>query len=151
MSPAISRRTGSWPEAVTPDEVADRIALTLEGVAEGRLLFRVMADENDALMGWIGLSRPDSAARVASLGYWLGEPFWGRGHATEACRQILALGWAEWDIDVVEADIQLDNAGSLAVVRKLGMTETGERPVYSSARDLHDTCKVFRLDRPAKA
>lgn len=56
------------------------------------------------------------------VGYWLGREFWGRGHATEALRQFLAL--------VPErplfAHVAPHNAGSLRVLEKCGFTPIGE-------------------------
>jgi RimJ/RimL family protein N-acetyltransferase len=149
ITPGVSRWTGSWPEQVTPQEAGERIARTLAFEAEGLSLFRVMERSGDgALMGWIGLTRAAPDAAVASLGYWIGEPFWGQGYVGQAARAFLDIAWAEWDIDAIEAEIQPGNAGSLAIARKLGMTEVGERLVYSSARDVHDLCKAFKLERP---
>jgi ribosomal-protein-alanine N-acetyltransferase len=149
ITPGVSRWTGSWPKRVTPQEAGERITRTLAFSDAALSLFRVMERTEDAaLMGWIGLTRAGADARVASLGYWIGEPFWGQGYVAQAARAFLDIAWAEWDIDAIEAEIQLGNAASLAIVRKLGMEEIGERPVYASARDLHDLCKAFRLERP---
>jgi ribosomal-protein-alanine N-acetyltransferase len=152
ITPGVSRWTGSWPEQVTPQAAGERIARTLAASAAGLSLFRVMErSEDNALMGWIGLTRAAPDARVASLGYWIGEPFWGRRYVGEAARAFLDVAWAEWDIGAVEAEIQLGNAASLAIARRLGMEEIGERLVYASARDRRDLCKAFRLERPASA
>lgn len=42
------------------------------------------------LAGCIGLELQDDISRIsAELGYWIGEPYWGRGVATEAVRQMM--------------------------------------------------------------
>jgi RimJ/RimL family protein N-acetyltransferase len=42
------------------------------------------------LAGCIGLELQDDISRIsAELGYWIGEPYWGRGVATEAVKQMM--------------------------------------------------------------
>lgn len=44
----------------------------------------------EQLAGSIGIEIQEDIARIsAELGYWIGEPFWGRGIATDAVRQML--------------------------------------------------------------
>ncbi len=46
----------------------------------------------DRPIGAIGLIPRDDINRICSeLGYWLGEPYWGKGYASEAAR-----GFADW-------------------------------------------------------
>ncbi|KAF2870943.1 acyl-CoA N-acyltransferase [Massariosphaeria phaeospora] len=48
------------------------------------------------IIGGIGFKRgADVSAHTAEIGYWLGEPFWGRGYTTEALAAVTAWGFAE--------------------------------------------------------
>src|SRR5438128_1846826 len=50
-------------------------------------------------IGAIGLRpRADVNRRSAELGYWLGEPFWGRGIATQAVKALCAYGFSTLDL-----------------------------------------------------
>jgi RimJ/RimL family protein N-acetyltransferase len=54
---------------------------------EPESLFAIAVD--DAAVGGIGFVPQHDVDRVSSeIGYWLGEPYWGRGIATEALRAI---------------------------------------------------------------
>ena len=47
-------------------------------------------DVDGHLAGCIGLELQDDISRIsAELGYWIVEPYWGRGVATEAVKQIM--------------------------------------------------------------
>jgi len=59
------------------------------------------------------------------LGYWLGEPFWGKGYATEAARG-LAEAVRAAGIEALRARALAGNDGSRRVLGKLGFVETGE-------------------------
>ena len=82
MSPAIARWTGAWKGAETADEVRERIAHSLEAEQSSRRFMRaVCLTETGALIGWIGVLRLDDDPKRGSLGYWLGEAWYGRGYA----------------------------------------------------------------------
>jgi len=48
----------------------------------------------------------------------------------------------------MEAGAQLGNEASFKVMKALGMTPVGERPVYSSVRDRHEPTMFYELRRP---
>lgn len=75
-----------------------------------------------ALIGVVGLSF--SADRVPELGYWLGEPYWGQGYATEAGRALVDAAKAAGATEL-RSRARSTNAGSRNVLRKLGFVETG--------------------------
>lgn len=56
-----------------------------------RRVFAIYLD--DQLIGSVGAKRGEDIYRLsAELGYWLGEPYWGRGYATDV---VTAFGpWA---------------------------------------------------------
>lgn len=83
-------------------------------------------------IGAISLRQEDG---VATLGYWLGKPFWGRGLMSEAVEAITAAAFHLAAIDAVAAHARADNAASRRVLEKGGFLATGERRVHFPARD----------------
>lgn len=76
--------------------------------------------ENQAI-GGIGLHpQADIYARNAELGYWLAEPFWGKGIVTSAVQQIVEIGFKTLDIDRIFARPFGTNIGSRRVLEKAG-------------------------------
>ena len=74
-------------------------------------------------IGTIGLHlMPDE---LPELGYWLGEPFWGFGYATEAARAVVATARAA-GATALRSRALITNAGSRSVLRKAGFVEVGE-------------------------
>lgn len=72
-------------------------------------------------VGAIGLERhTDVGRRTLKLGYWLGEPFWGRGLATEAARAIARYAFAAFDAARLEASVFEWNPASGRVLLKSG-------------------------------
>ncbi len=72
-------------------------------------------------------SRPD-------LGYWLGQPYWGRGYVTEAARGLLEHVFRSMAGDTIYSGAFADNTASLRVQEKLGFERTGEGTLYCRPR-----------------
>jgi RimJ/RimL family protein N-acetyltransferase len=90
----------------------------------------------DALIGAIDWMRPSALAlgRDPALGYWLGQPYWGRGYMTEAARAFLAHLFALGAGESIRSGAFADNAASLRVQDKLGFERTGESMLHSQPR-----------------
>jgi len=71
--------------------------------------------------GGIGIHpQSDIMRKNAELGYWLGEPFWGRGIITAAIPQMLDFAFSTYDITRVYARPFGNNPASARVLEKCG-------------------------------
>jgi len=75
-------------------------------------------------IGGIGL-RVDAHHQHAELGYWLGVPYWGKGYATEAGREMLRFGFCDLGLHRIFASHFKHNPASGNILRKLGMRYEG--------------------------
>ncbi len=84
--------------------------------------YRIFAiDVNGVALGGIGLHpQTDIHQRNAELGYWLAEPFWGKGIMTRAVTEIVEYGFKIFDIDRIFARPFGTNFGSQKVLEKAG-------------------------------
>lgn len=95
-------------------------------------------DELGAMVGTASLRRSPGNKR-AELGYWLAASAWGRGYATEACRAMIDLGFAQLGLARIYAQVIAGNAASCRVLDKLGMVCEGvQRRHVRKAGDRHD-------------
>lgn len=99
------------------------------------------------LIGFCGLKYLDDLNEV-DIGYRFFPEHWGRGYATEAGRASLAFGFdvlgPELGLDRIIALVLPENAGSIRVIEKLGMTYAGREDCggldalrYEITRDAH--------------
>ncbi|MDE0101766.1 MAG: GNAT family protein [Bryobacterales bacterium] len=95
--------------------------------------FAVRVDS--AIAGVIGHHRIDWPNRCASLGYWLGEAYQGRGLATAACRSLVAHAFDVLQLNRVEIRCAVGNRRSCAIPRRLDFREEG---VLREAQWLYD-------------
>ena len=75
----------------------------------------------DEAIGGIGLRLGEDVFRsTAEIGYWLGEPFWGKGIATMAVAALTDFAFSEFSLDRIEAHVFEWNPASTRVLEKAG-------------------------------
>jgi ribosomal-protein-alanine N-acetyltransferase len=109
----------------SPEATADMIIGTIERAChEPRTeYYLAVTDEDDALIGFARLGF--AGVKAAKLGYAIRADRWGKGYATDACHTMIEFGFTGLGLHRISAAIGPDNAASIAVARKLGMTHEG--------------------------
>ncbi len=76
---------------------------------------------NGQFCGMIGLIPQQDVYRLtAEIGYWLGEPFWGKGIATKAVKLVTEYGFNELNFIRIHTGIFEHNIASMKVLEKNG-------------------------------
>lgn len=80
----------------------------------------------DEFCGMIGLvPQPDIYRLSAEVGYWIGEPYWNKGVATDAVRLITHYGFEELKLERIYAGVFEYNKASMRVLEKNGYEKEG--------------------------
>jgi len=90
----------------------------------GRIWLAISLRSDGRQIGGIGLT-VDQQHLHAELGYWLGAPYWGKGSATEAAREMLRYGFEDLGLHRIYASHFKHNPASGRVLVKLGMRHEG--------------------------
>ncbi len=91
----------------------------------------IFREDDGALVGGATLSHVRrGVAQTASLGYWAGQSFAGKGYITAAVRAILRYGFDDLDLHRIEAACQPENLASRRVLEKAGFTHEGQASAY---------------------
>jgi len=110
---------------------------------------RVFAIETDGqVCGSIGIfPGTDVHRKNAEVGYWLAEPFWGRGIMTEAVRRIIEFGFKNFDVNRIYARPFGTNKGSQRVLEKAGMKLEAclERAIFKNGAYMDEL--IFAIHR----
>ena len=113
----------TFPFPYTLTDANDWISLVMQQSPEANFAI-ASADE---VIGGIGLIfRDDIHRRLAEIGYWLGEPFWGQGIATAALRTVTDYAFANHDLARLEAYVFERNPASMRVLEKVGYVLEGK-------------------------
>lgn len=102
-------------------QAAMRMGYVVQGFkAKSRYVFAIILKDRNELIGEISLHlNPEKT--VAELGYWVGEPFWGQGLATEATRKVLGFGFETLAVTKIYATCRVQNLGSIKVLERSGL------------------------------
>ena len=98
------------------------------GSAYRFLVFRI---DDEELVGGLSLSNVRrGVAQTATLGYWAGQPFAGRGHTTDAVRAAVRFAFKTLGLHRVEAACVPENDRSRRVLEKAGFDSEGRAREY---------------------
>lgn len=81
------------------------------------------------LAGCIGLHALEPGSATGSLGYWLADPYRGRGIMTRAVRVAAACAFTTYGLEAVEIRAAAENYASRAVAERAGFREEGHVPL----------------------
>lgn len=114
----------SFPYPYTRDDARAWLRHTRQHSTD---LFLAIATRDEAI-GGIGLHRKNDVYRMsAEIGYWLGEPFWGRGIATRAVIAVTQYGFDHLSLLRIFAAVFAWNPASARVLEKAGYTLEGRK------------------------
>ncbi|MCE7999069.1 MAG: GNAT family N-acetyltransferase [Rhodobiaceae bacterium] len=97
----------------------------------------------DKLVGAVGLSRTESGP--FEIGYWIGEPYWGKGIASEAARVLVEFAFDILGLDHLVSGHFKDNPASGRVLIKVGFLRSGEEKRFCLARGEEIDCITLKL------
>lgn len=110
---------------------------------EAGCVYALTLADNGAFIGCAGL---DAREHGLELGYWIGEPYWGRGYATEAAHALVDLAFRATAIDVLNVSCRVINGGSRRVIHKCGFQYAGQGMMQSLVAG-SVPIERYRLDR----
>lgn len=93
--------------------------------------FFIFREADGTLVGAVTLSNVRrGVAETGTLGYWIGRPHAGRGHATAAVRAVCRFAFESVGLHRVEAACVPDNLASRRVLEKAGFEHEGRARAY---------------------
>lgn len=92
--------------------------------AIGKCVYAITLAENGRFLGCCSVDAHDGGPGL-SIGYWIGEPYWGNGYATEAAHALTDLAFRVTDIDRLHVACRATNAASRRVIHKCGFQYAG--------------------------
>lgn len=120
---------GPWITPPTSTQgFSQYLARTRTSDHEGFVLARYL---DDRIVGVINLNNVVRGSFLsASLGYYVGAPFLGEGYMVEGLELVKSYAFQTMNLHRLEANIQPDNARSIALVRRCGFCFEGLAPAF---------------------
>jgi ribosomal-protein-alanine N-acetyltransferase len=135
--PAVAEMTDAIPHPY-PDGAAEAwIAGLPREMEQGTgLTLAICPKPNDKVVGAVSLMAFSERDRRASLGYWIGKPYWNSGFCTEAARAMVSHGFRSLGLNRVQCYRYERNPASGRVLDKVGFRREGllRRHIFSRGR-----------------
>lgn len=137
----VAEMLARMPHPYGPDEARAFLA-TAQGRRSG-VAYALTHGNSGAFIGCAGLNTTD---RGLELGYWIGEPHWRQGYATEAAHALVDLAFTRTSIQVLHASTRVINPSSRRVIHKCGFQYAGQGMLNSIVAG-QVPVERYRLDR----
>jgi ribosomal-protein-alanine N-acetyltransferase len=143
QSPRYHRFIGGAPPPLAEFVAQQRERWTNHYRAHGYGQWAVVRREDGVMIGRCGLivQQVDGADEV-EVGYALGEAYWGHGYIIEAAQATRDWSFRNLAVDHLISLIHPDNARSIAVAERNGMS------IWKEAEFRGDLARVYRITRP---
>lgn len=137
----VAEMLARMPHPYGPDEARAFLA-TAQGRRSG-VAYALTLSNSGAFIGCAGLNTTD---RGLELGYWIGEPYWRQGYATEAAHALVDLAFTRTGVHVLHASTRVINPSSRRVIHKCGFQYAGQGMLNSIVAG-QVPVERYRLDR----
>ncbi len=104
----------------------------------------------DRLCGVVSLIvQKDVYQKSAEIGYWIGEPFWGKGIATKAVARIIRHGFETLRLHRIYTGVFEYNTASMRVLEKNGFQKEGifKNAIFKN-NQVYDEHRYSLLNKP---
>ncbi|MBW8321625.1 MAG: GNAT family N-acetyltransferase, partial [Rhizobium sp.] len=143
---AVATMVSRMPHPYTARDAADFVRRTNAGEI-GKCVYAITKAENGEFLGCCALEPHATDNDTLEIGYWLGEPHWNRGYATEAAHALIDMAFRTRDIAHIDARCRVTNIASRRVIQKCGFQFQGSGMVGSLAMGGMMPVEWYRLDR----
>lgn len=134
-NPKITRMTGSFPSPFPLRSVEGLLTIFAARMAIGRAA-KWSIFHDGKFVGAVGLTKIENGW---DIGYWIGEPYWGQGFATEAVRAVLGHVRSCDPEATIKACVFTDNPASARMLERYGFRRSPQ------------LCSGFSMSRGRKA
>jgi ribosomal-protein-alanine N-acetyltransferase len=140
----------TWPaDDLTRSSFRYRVRRHAEEMARDEAYsFFIFRQEDDVLLGGLTLGHVRrGVSQAATLGYWMGEPYAGKGYMSRAVRAVLDYAFNRQRLHRVEAACLPTNEPSIRLLERNGFTREGFARAYLNINgQWRDHLLVARLD-----
>lgn len=132
-----------------PFTVADAKALVAKAERPriGAATFAIRLKSTGRLIGVARYKQLEADSPV-HVGYWIGEPFWGNGYATEAVHALVDHAFTYTDVDELTAACRVTNPASRRVLMKSGFQYRDQGMIRSVGAGGIVPIERYSLDKP---
>ncbi|HEY6978063.1 MAG TPA: GNAT family protein [Chitinophagaceae bacterium] len=143
----ISDQILNIPFPYQEEDAIYRLNFIIQGFQnKDRYVFAITLKDENELIGEIGL-HIEKDNNNAQFGYWVAEPFWGKGIATEATAAILKFGFEKLNLHKIYATHYPGNKASGKVMLNNKMIKEAELKDHYKINNRYRSVIQYRLTK----
>ncbi len=148
----VARWVSNVPYPYSEADGREWTALVQQDHATGRpRRFAIAMKETDQIVGGVGLDgSTGDESDEPSLGYWLGQPYWGKGYGREAVAAVIDYGFRILGMETIRAYTDPGNVRSQKVLRHCGLVHVGEIKLTKATRHGARRAPLFRISQTSQ-
>ncbi|MCM2294350.1 GNAT family N-acetyltransferase [Allorhizobium sp. BGMRC 0089] len=144
---AIATMVSRMPHPYTAKDAADFVRRSNDG-GIGKCVYAITKAENGEFLGCCALEPPPNGEETLEIGFWLGEPYWNKGYATEAMHALIDMAFrTREDVATLDARCRVTNVAARRVIQKSGFQFQSTGMVAHLAGRGMMPVEWYRLDR----
>jgi ribosomal-protein-alanine N-acetyltransferase len=143
--PAVADTTLNIPHPYAEGMAEEWIGTHQSEFDSGKgVTFAITLRRSGELVGAIGLVK-NARFNRAEMGYWVGQPYWGKGYCTEAAKAVIAYAFDEMGLNKIHAYYFVRNPASGRVMEKAGMQYEGYLRQHVIKHGVYEDIKVYAI------
>ncbi len=143
----IAEMTLNIPHPYSEDDAIFWVNLSNQGFKNGsQYTFAIRLNSTKEFIGGMGLI-VEKKFDLASIGYWVAEPFWNNGYASEALGSLLKFGFKQVNLNKIYATHLIENPASGKVMIKNNMIKEGTLVDHVKKNEAYHSLVQYRLTK----
>lgn len=142
----VASMLSSMPHPYFLADARDFVAMASKA-ENGECIYAITQAGTGRFMGVCGLHVNPARFELPFIGYWLGEPYWGQGYATQAARAMVDLYFKVTDGEALMISCRIDNHASRRVIEKCGGRYWKRGSEYNKTLGQMQTIDNYRVAR----
>lgn len=142
----VARMLGTMPHPYKKSDAEAFIQKTAQSAGQA-CVYAITETDTGRMVGVCGLHEDDNKYTQPFLGYWIGEPYWGKGYATEASKAMVDLFFKVTPLPELLVSARADNEASKNVIRKIGGEYTDKKRVLNQILNEEHDLENYHITR----
>jgi RimJ/RimL family protein N-acetyltransferase len=141
----IAEQTRRMPHPYALTDAQAWISLARRGIDKGETAYLLTRKDDGRIVGAAGIVAMNETE--FEIGYWIAEPFWSEGFATEAAQAVIDNAFLNRSLDRIFGRCRVANTPSRRVLEKCGFQYAGSGMCDCAALNSAFASEEFVLER----
>ena len=114
-----------WIEFTVQEKDTEKFIRDQNKLYQNKKAVQVAIEYSNRIIGMVDYHEIDFDNAVGHIGYWLGEEFNGNGFMTSSVREMISIGFNDFELNRIEIQCAIENIKSRAIPERLGFVQEG--------------------------